>query len=168
MRARPPGTATHTGRTRQSADAVLFADTFTNYYDPDIGLAAADVLEAAGLRVALGPDACCGRPLISQGLLDAARDRAADAVRRLHPLAAAGTPIVLLEPSCLSALADDVPALLRGEAQRQAREVASGLRPVRGPPEPAARRRRRSRWRSAPAPRRSSSTATATRSPSAW
>ncbi|MCY4074955.1 MAG: FAD-binding protein [Acidobacteria bacterium] len=109
----------------RAADLVLFSDTFTNYYDPDIGLAAADVLEGAGLRVALGPDACCGRPLISQGLLDAARDRAADAVRRLHPLAAAGTPIVLLEPSCLSALADDVPALLRGEAQRRAREVAA-------------------------------------------
>ena len=106
-------------------DAVLFNDTFTNYYDPDIGLAAADVLETAGLKIALGPDACCGRPLISQGLLDAARERAADAVRRLHPLAASGTPIVLLEPSCLSALADDVPALLRGEAQQQAREVAA-------------------------------------------
>ena len=112
-------------RSTASADVVLFNDTFTNYYDPHIGLAAADVLEAAGLAVALGPDACCGRPLISQGLLDAARDRAAEAVRRLHPLAAAGTPIVLLEPSCLSALVDDVPALLRGEAQRRAREVAA-------------------------------------------
>ena len=118
------GAAT-TGDGAATTDAVLFNDTFTNYYDPDIGFAAADVLEAAGLRVALGPNACCGRPLISHGLLDAARDRAADAVRRLHPLAAAGTPIVLLEPSCLSALADDVPALLRGEEQRQAREVAA-------------------------------------------
>ena len=106
-------------------DLVLFADTFTNYYDPDIGLAAADVLEAAGLTVALGPDACCGRPLISQGLLGAAGDRAADTVRQLHPLAAAGSPIVLLEPSCLSALVDDAPALLRSDAQRQAREVAA-------------------------------------------
>ena len=106
-------------------DAVLFNDTFTNYYDPEIGLAAADVLEAAGLTVGLAPHACCGRPLISQGLLGAARDRAANAVRRLHPLAAAGTPIVLLEPSCLSALTDDVPKLLRGEAQQRAREVAA-------------------------------------------
>ena len=117
--------AAATGDGATAKDAVLFADTFTNYYDPDVGLAAADVLEAAGVRVALGPNACCGRPLISQGLLDAARDRAADAVRRLHPLAAAGMPIVLLEPSCLSALVDDVPALLRGDAQRQAREVAA-------------------------------------------
>ena len=46
-------------------------------------------------------------------------------MRRLHPLAAAGTPIVLLEPSCLSALKDDVPDLLRGEAQQRAREVAA-------------------------------------------
>ena len=106
-------------------DAVLFNDTFTNYYDPEIGLAAAGVLEAAGLVVGLGPRACCGRPLISQGLLDAARARARQAVRRLHPLAAAGTPIVLLEPSCLSALADDAPALLRGEEQRRAKEVAA-------------------------------------------
>ena len=105
-------------------DLVVFADTFTNYYEPGIGLAAADVLEAAGLTVALGPDACCGRPLISQGLLGEARERAEDAVRQLHPLAAAGTPIVLLEPSCLSALVDDAPALLRGSAQQQAREVA--------------------------------------------
>ena len=119
------GAAPSAGNGAGAADLVLFADTFTNYFDPDIGLAAADVLEAAGLTVALGPDACCGRPLISQGLLDAARARAADVVRRLHPLAAAGTPIVLLEPSCLSALVDDAPALLRGDAQRQAREVAA-------------------------------------------
>ena len=105
-------------------DAVLFGDTFTNYFDPEIGLAAADVLGAAGIAVDLAPAACCGRPLISQGLLDEARDRAAEAVRRLHPLAAAGTPIVLLEPSCMSALVDDVPALLRGAAQQRGREVA--------------------------------------------
>ena len=105
--------------------AVLFNDTFTNYYDPEIGLAAAAVLEAAGLTVELGPHACCGRPLISQGLLAAARDRAESAVRLLHPLAAAGRPIVLLEPSCLSALKDDVPDLLRDEEQQRAREVAA-------------------------------------------
>ncbi|MYD71030.1 MAG: FAD-binding protein [Acidobacteria bacterium] len=113
------------GGARRRREVVLFADTFTNYFDPDVGLAAADVLEAAGFSVHLGPDACCGRPLISQGLLDEARERAAFVVGQLHPIAAAGTPIVLLEPSCLSALIDDAPDLLRGEAQRQAREVAA-------------------------------------------
>ena len=110
---------------RERPEAVLFADTFTNYYDPEIGLAAAAVLDAAGLAVRLGPDACCGRPLISQGLLDEARRRSADVVSKLHPIAAAGTPIILLEPSCLSALIDDAPDLLRGDEQRQARDVAA-------------------------------------------
>jgi FAD/FMN-containing dehydrogenase/Fe-S oxidoreductase len=105
-------------------DVVLFGDTFTSYFDPEIGLAARDVLEAAGLTVGLGPKVCCGRPLISQGLLSASRQRADETTRRLHPTAAAGTPIVVLEPSCLSALVDDVPDLLRGDAQREAREVA--------------------------------------------
>ena len=124
-RRRSGGGSRRPGAVAAQPDAVLFNDTFTNYYDPEIGLAAAGVLEAAGLTVGLGPRVCCGRPLISQGLLDAARARAERAVRRLHPLAAAGVPIVLLEPSCLSALADDAPALLRGEEQRRAKEVAA-------------------------------------------
>ena len=103
---------------------VLFNDTFTNYYHPEIGTAAADLLEATGHGVTIGPSACCGRPLISQGLLTVARERAADVTRRLHREAVAGTPIVVLEPSCLSALRDDVPALLRGALQQDAQQVA--------------------------------------------
>ena len=104
-------------------DIVLFNDTFTNFYHPEVGIAAANVLEAVGARVALGPRACCGRPLISQGLLADARERAAETSRRLLPEVAAGKPIVVLEPSCLSALRDDGPSLLRGEEQHQARQV---------------------------------------------
>ena len=106
------------------SSVVLFNDTFTNYYHPEIGTAVAALCDSAGLGVELGPDVCCARPLISQGLLRQARRRGADTVRQLHPFAAAGKPIVVLEPSCLTALRDDVPALLRGTAQRQAHEVA--------------------------------------------
>ena len=106
------------------SSVVLFNDTFTNYYHPEIGMAVAALCDGAGIGVALGPRVCCARPLISQGLLRAARRRGTDTLRRLHPLAAAGKRIVVLEPSCLSALRDDVPALLRGSAQRQAHEVA--------------------------------------------
>ena len=106
------------------SSVVLFNDTFTNYYHPEIGMAAAALCEGAGVRVDLGPDVCCARPLISQGLLPEARRRGADTVRQLHPLAAAGKRIIVLEPSCLSALLDDLPALLPGTAQRQARDVA--------------------------------------------
>ena len=103
---------------------ALFNDTFTNYYSPAIGMAALQVLESAGLDVELAPVACCGRPLISQGLLGAARRQTASSVDALSPLAERGVPILFLEPSCLSAIREDVPSLLRGDAQRRARRVA--------------------------------------------
>ncbi len=64
-------------RNRNAPDAgvLLFNDTFTNYYDPEIGVAVWDVLEAAGLKVAMAPNRCCGRPLISKGLLRQAREQ---------------------------------------------------------------------------------------------
>jgi FAD/FMN-containing dehydrogenase/Fe-S oxidoreductase len=110
--------------TGKAPAVLLFNDTFTNYFNPEIGEAGADVLESAGCAVGLAPNGCCGRPLISQGLLDAARRRAAFNAEKLFPLAAAGTRFIFFEPSCLSALKDDGPGLLRGEAQQRARRVA--------------------------------------------
>jgi Fe-S oxidoreductase/FAD/FMN-containing dehydrogenase len=102
---------------------VLFADTFTNFNHPAIGLAAADVLNAAGVGVRLAGHGCCGRPLISQGLLDEARAAAEVNVESLFDAASRGEKILFLEPSCLSAVREDAPSLLRGEAQRKARVV---------------------------------------------
>jgi Fe-S oxidoreductase len=107
-----------------AADVLLFNDTFTNFYSPQIGTAGADLLEAAGLRVGLAPNGCCGRPLISQGLLAEARERAAANTEALYPLAETGRWFVFFEPSCLSAMLDDAPALLRGDARRKATRVA--------------------------------------------
>ena len=107
-----------------SARAVLFADTFTNYNDPEIGLAAVAVLEAAGIVTALAPHGCCGRPLISQGFLPDARQLAFDNANALFDAANRGEAIVFLEPSCLSAMKEDAPALLRGPARDRARVVA--------------------------------------------
>lgn len=105
--------------------AVLFADTFTEFEDPEIGVAAIDVLDAAGLGGGLAPNVCCGRPLISQGLLREARKQAAANVHALYDLAERGTAIVFVEPSCLSAVREDAPGLLRGEMQRRARVIAA-------------------------------------------
>jgi FAD/FMN-containing dehydrogenase/Fe-S oxidoreductase len=104
--------------------AVLFVDTFTQYADPEIGMAAAKVLEAAGLSPRTVPHVCCGRPLISQGLLSEARELAGQNAERLLEPARRGEAIVFLEPSCLSAVREDAPALLRGELQNKARIVS--------------------------------------------
>jgi Fe-S oxidoreductase len=108
---------------RNPQSAILFVDTFTNFNHPDVGIAAADVLDAAGVGVRLAPHGCCGRPLISQGLLAKAQSAAQANVDALFDSASRGARILFLEPSCLSAVREDAPALLRGEAQRRARIV---------------------------------------------
>jgi FAD/FMN-containing dehydrogenase/Fe-S oxidoreductase len=107
------------------AAARLFIDTFTEYSEPDNGLAAIDVLDAAGIAVEVAPHVCCGRPLISQGLLDEARSLAVKNVVALHDAVSRGQTIVFLEPSCLSAVREDAPALLRGPLQQRARAIGA-------------------------------------------
>jgi FAD/FMN-containing dehydrogenase/Fe-S oxidoreductase len=129
-RRRLPWFKRRTLRTLASADtpqpdALLFADTFTNHYDPEIGLAAMRVLQRAGVRTALAPNRCCGRPQISKGLLGQAREMAERNTDALYADAAAGRPIVFCEPSCLSAVREDAPALLRGDSRKRAAQVAS-------------------------------------------
>ena len=119
---RLPSTSLRPGKVAH--DVLLFNDTFTNHYDPEIGLAALDVMSAAGLNPALASNRCCGRPQISKGLLSTARDMAARNADILFADAEAGRPLVFCEPSCLSAVREDAPALLRSEARRKAEVVA--------------------------------------------
>ncbi len=106
-------------------EVVLFHDTFVTYNTPEIGRATVELLEAGGYRVVLVDRKCCGRPLISKGLLAEAREHAAWNVTRLHPYAARGVAIVGLEPSCLLTLRDEYVDLLRtDEARTVARQSA--------------------------------------------
>ena len=103
----------------------LFNDTFTNHYDPEIGIAVVEILERCGHRVKVVKPGCCGRPLISQGLLEEAQAQAAIVVEGLFSIANRGEKILFCEPSCLSAVKEDAPDLLRGEQQKRARVVAN-------------------------------------------
>src|SRR5258708_14322373 len=111
-------------RREGTRSVTLFNDTFTNDYDPQIGIAALEVLERGGCRVDVVRPGCCGRPLISQGLLAEARSHAASVVEALFPIADRGEKILFCEPSCLSAVKEDAPSLLRDDTQRKARTVA--------------------------------------------
>jgi len=112
------------GRGHASPDVLLFGDTFSSYYDPEIGVAAWEVLESAEVRVALAPNHCCGRPMISKGLLRDAAELARRNTSALYDAAASGKKLIFCEPSCLSAMREDAPSLLRGEEQRRAQMVA--------------------------------------------
>jgi Fe-S oxidoreductase len=91
---------------------VLWLDTFTESFAPEIAAAAVTVLEAAGYQVTLAPPACCGLTWITTGQLDAARRRLRVVLDALGPVAAQGVPIVGLEPSCTAVLRSDLAELL--------------------------------------------------------
>ena len=94
---------------------ALFNDTFMNYNYPEIGIAAVELLEAAGYRVQLADSECCGRPMISKGLLDEAAAHARYNVDRLYAFADQGVPIIGCEPSCLLTFRDEYPEFCKDE-----------------------------------------------------
>jgi Fe-S oxidoreductase len=102
----------HSAKTRK---VVLFNDTFNTFNSPQVAIAATEVLEAAGFEVVLPGHRCCGRPMVSKGLMEAARAAAQDTVGKLAPFVEAGIPIVGLEPSCLLTMRDEYRYLLPDE-----------------------------------------------------
>ncbi|MFC6728335.1 FAD-binding and (Fe-S)-binding domain-containing protein [Natronoarchaeum mannanilyticum] len=97
--------------------ALVFPDTYTNYSDPEIGMAAVRALEAADVHVAVPTEVTgSGRPAFSKGFLDLARERARHNVEELAPLVADGWDVVVVEPSDAVMLQSDYRDLLTGEA----------------------------------------------------
>jgi FAD/FMN-containing dehydrogenase/Fe-S oxidoreductase len=108
-RHRPPGSAPR-------GEVVLWDDCHLSFHEPDIGVAAVKTLEAAGFRVRLIQGRrCCGRPLISKGLLKQARAAARHNLDRLRDAARQGLPLIGVEPSCIACFRDEYPGLVRGE-----------------------------------------------------
>jgi Fe-S oxidoreductase len=97
---------------------VLLDDCLTSFCEPNVNRAAVQVLEAAGYEVHLASLPCCGRALISKGLLSEAQQLARENVARLLPWAERGVPIVGCEPSCLLTLVDDYLDLVPGQAAK--------------------------------------------------
>ncbi len=95
---------------------LLWVDTFTDHFTPEVGQAAVRVLESAGYCVQVtAKPVCCGLTWISTGQLDAARRRLRDTLDALEPALREGTAIVGLEPSCTAVLRSDVAELLPGD-----------------------------------------------------
>jgi FAD/FMN-containing dehydrogenase/Fe-S oxidoreductase len=109
-----------------SGDPVLlWVDTFTDFFSPDVGRAAVAVLEDAGYAVQIPRRrVCCGLTWISTGQLDTARRKLRRSVAALHDAAALDIPVVGLEPSCTAVFRSDAPELLPGDA-RAARVAAA-------------------------------------------
>lgn len=98
----------------EEADILLFADSFTRAFRPEVIPAAARVLRDGGRTVGCTPEACCGLTWISTGQRDGARRRLERLIRKFDD----GTDrdIVVLEPSCAAAIRDEGPKLVGGDA----------------------------------------------------
>jgi len=92
---------------------VLWADTFTNHFEPEIALAAVTVLKDAGYEVVVPRrPLCCGRPLYDYGMLTLARRQLRQILSVLRPEIERGTPVVALEPSCGAVFRDELVNML--------------------------------------------------------
>jgi len=125
-------------------DVVVFADTFNRYFERETVDAAIAVLKAGGYRVRVAAPAsgsrplCCGRTFLAVGKVDEACAEMERTIMALAPIAAAGIPIIGLEPSCLFGFRDEIPSLMKSDAARKvatqallfeefiAREAAAG------------------------------------------
>jgi FAD/FMN-containing dehydrogenase/Fe-S oxidoreductase len=98
---------------RAGTPVLLWVDTFTDHFTPEVGRAAVRVLEAAGYSVQVtAQPVCCGLTWISTGQLDGARRQLRRSLRALDGALRAGTPVVGLEPSCTAVLRGEITELL--------------------------------------------------------
>ncbi|HWE81625.1 MAG TPA: FAD-linked oxidase C-terminal domain-containing protein, partial [Gaiellaceae bacterium] len=101
-------TSSGTGR-----HVILWPDTFTNHFEPHVGIAAVDVLEAAGYRVTMPMGRlCCGRPLYDYGFLGLARRYLERVIAALRDEIREGVPVIGLEPSCVAVFRDELGKML--------------------------------------------------------
>ena len=109
-------------------DVLLWPDTFNNHFHPDAAHAAVRVLQHAGFRVRVpAQPVCCGRPLYEFGLLDDARKYLEHVLAVLDEDLKRGTPVVVLEPACLSVFKEELPLMLPKHEQAKRLTMQSVL-----------------------------------------
>ncbi len=97
---------------KQDKQVVLFADTYLNFHEPNIGISAFELLKACGYEVLLANVGCCQRPKISHGFLREAKKEGQKTLDKLKVYLSKGLNVVVCEPSCASALNEDLPDLI--------------------------------------------------------
>lgn len=107
------------------SDCAVLADCFTGRLEPEIPLAVRDLLRSHGYRPRLLAGVCCGRADFSLGTLDRARGRVELGVRKIGTQLSKEIPIVVCEPSCLSAFRDEWLGLRCSAALGARKEIAS-------------------------------------------
>lgn len=109
---------------------ILIIDTFTEYNNPHLGKALHYLLSTTQTplqAIRLPNQGCCGRPAISKGNLSLAKTLAHNNLSLLNKIVQENPNVqfMLLEPSCVSAIADDMPDLVDPHLRDTAKIIAS-------------------------------------------
>lgn len=102
--------------TESKKRVALFADTYINYHEPEVGKAAIKLLNDCDYDVVLASVGCCQRPRISNGFLKEATSSGTKVAEALMPYITQDMKVVVCEPSCTTALIDDLPDLIEDNA----------------------------------------------------
>lgn len=93
---------------KASQKVILWTDTFSNYFYPEILSSAVHILEESGFEVLLHEkNLCCGRPLYDFGMLDQAKSKLEN-ILDVFEIEEDETPILVLEPGCASVFKDEL------------------------------------------------------------
>ncbi|MBA13136.1 MAG: anaerobic glycerol-3-phosphate dehydrogenase subunit C [Chloroflexi bacterium] len=90
---------------------VLYPDTTTNFNHPELGIAAVSILEKLGYEVIIPNLKCCGRPKLSNGMMNSAKSDIDFNVSEIYPYISKGAKLVGIEPSCILGFVSDFPDL---------------------------------------------------------
>ncbi|WP_223596633.1 FAD-binding and (Fe-S)-binding domain-containing protein [Pseudomonas sp. A-R-19] len=97
---------------KSEKNVILWIDSFNNGFTPKVLEAGVTVLEKLGFSVSLiKKQTCCGRPYYDVGMIDKAKSNLEKILEQLKEPIDQQTPIVVLEPSCLSVFRDEMPGL---------------------------------------------------------
>lgn len=104
--------ASFSPKNKKNKTVIFFVDTYINYHEPEIGKAAVHLLQSCGYHIVLASVGCCQRPRISHGFLKLAKKEGTQVAEKLDVYIQQGYQVVVCEPSCASALNEDLPDLI--------------------------------------------------------
>ncbi len=100
---------------------ILFCDEITNYFEPDIGIAATKLFQHLGYYVLLPAVKSSARAAISKGYLEYASTAIDEIIKSFAALDSA--PIVGIEPSAVLGFVDEYPDLCHNKLRQKALEL---------------------------------------------
>ena len=112
---RPKLPPIYSNKNLQSLKVLLFADVYTNYNNPQVGMAAINVFEKLGIKITLGEVMEDGRAAQSQGLVESAEKSARAISSYLGKFVNNGYEIIFTEPSVLAMVRYDYQKLINNE-----------------------------------------------------